>query len=561
MKFNLRQSVATRISLGYLLIIVFGAITTLLSIIIINKNQNYDAEISDGYFPYSLMLKEFSGINLESKRLINNWVYQPNKKEKNQLQFLSDSTYPAFKKDLLKSVSKIESPVLGDSTKKLLASFEVILNYQQSIMQKLSADSLYSNDVIVDECINNLEINILPQITTFNNQLNSVQQLENNELNQIQEKKKKASSLLTFMFTGTTLLFLVLAIVFSVYSTSSIVKPIIQLTHTMNEMAKGKIITLHVADNKDEIGQMTNSINQMAEGLQKKSLFAEQIGHGNYDASFEVLSDEDTLGQSILMMRSNLKLAAETEKQRSWANIGIAQISEILRDKLSSEELYHKILSYIVKYLQASQGGLFIVGENSKHEKILQLKACYAYERKKFLEKEIDLGEGLIGQCYLEKQTIFLTDCPEEYVNIVSGTGAANPRCISIVPLISNEVVFGILELASFKVFEPYQIEFLEKISENLASGISNNITNEKTQMLLKASIEQSEALRSQEEEMRQNLEEMAATQEEMARKEQIMQQLLEETKLKENEMKIISNAHQEEVEKLRAELAQLKMK
>jgi gas vesicle protein len=89
-----------------------------------------------------------------------------------------------------------------------------------------------------------------------------------------------------------------------------------------------------------------------------------------------------------------------------------------------------------------------------------------------------------------------------------------------IIPLILNEAVEGVMEFASFYLYEDHQIAFLKRVGENIASYIFNYKSNEKTRQLLKQSQEHSEQMRAQEEEMRQNLEELSATQEQMARKE-----------------------------------------
>lgn len=150
----------------------------------------------------------------------------------------------------------------------------------------------------------------------------------------------------------------------------------------------------------------------------------------------------------------------------------------------------------------------------------LHLMSCFAYERKKFLEKSIEIKEGLLGQCFLEGQTIFMTDVPQEYIKIKSGLGDAPPGCLLIVPLKVNESIYGVIEVASFHKMEQYQIEFIEKLAENIAAAISSIQINERTKMLLQSTQQQAEEMRSQEEEMKQNMEELSATQEEMGRKE-----------------------------------------
>lgn len=231
----------------------------------------------------------------------------------------------------------------------------------------------------------------------------------------------------------------------------------------------------------------------------------------------------EQLSQSQLKLNDYIKEvenAHEEEKKRKWASDGLAELATLVRNNASSSsDFFDKIASFMTKYLQANQSAIFVVDE-LQGKTVLELKACYAYDRKKFLQKTIIPGEGLVGQCYLEGEYTYLSKVPNNYVHITSGLGEATPRALLIAPIKVNDATEGVFEIASFKNFETHQIEFILKACESLASVISNVKINERTKELLEQSQTYAEQMRAQEEEMRQNLEELMATQEEMQRKE-----------------------------------------
>ena len=202
-----------------------------------------------------------------------------------------------------------------------------------------------------------------------------------------------------------------------------------------------------------------------------------------------------------------------------------------------------------MNYVGANQGGLFIM-EEGDDEKILELKAMFAYSRQKFNEKRIELGVGLIGQVALEKKTRYMTEIPNSYLEITSGLGGSNAKNIIIIPLQIDEKIFGVIEIASFKEILEHQREFLEKAAGTIASSISGLQSAIKTQELLEKSQQQAEEMAAQEEEMRQNMEELQATQEESERKNQQIEDFLEESKNKEDETaKLLEEAYERQSE------------
>ncbi len=214
-----------------------------------------------------------------------------------------------------------------------------------------------------------------------------------------------------------------------------------------------------------------------------------------------------------------IKMVRAQEEKQNWISKGIADISEILRQD-NDGDIKDEIITAIVKYLDANQGCMFMVNDTDADDVHLEMSACYAYDRKKFLSKRVESGQGLIGQCYLEKETIKLKNVPKDFVNITSGLGEDVPSFVVIVPIMHDTKVVGVMEFALFHDLEDYQIEFLEKLGHNIASFFLSNSMNIKTKELLNQSQMQMEQLRAQEEEMRQNMEELQATQEEMQRKE-----------------------------------------
>lgn len=256
--------------------------------------------------------------------------------------------------------------------------------------------------------------------------------------------------------------------------------------------------------------------------------YARQIASGDYSVINNAKDIEDELGKSLVEMSTNLKTAEIEDRKRNWSMIGLSKLSEIIRVSNNDlKELSNELIVFLVKYLEANQGGLFVINDNNPSHKYLELVSCYAFERRKYLEKRIELDEGLLGQAVQENDLIYLTEIPDDYVKITSGLGTATPTCLVIVPLKTEIAVIGAIEIASFKTLDTHEREFLSKASESIAASLISSRINDNTSKLLYESQQLTEQLKQQEEEVRQNMEEMQATQEEMVRKEQEINKLL----------------------------------
>ena len=336
--------------------------------------------------------------------------------------------------------------------------------------------------------------------------------------------------LLGVLFLIQLLIAIYLAITFANISTKSIVVIKDAITELSNGAFPDKILT----ENLDEIGQASMSFNNLIDRITVASDFAQKIGEGDLTISYDEKFNNDVLAQSLQSMHYQLKLVSEENEKRNWINEGLAKFVDLTRDTSDIQRFYNVILSNIVRYIGANQGYLYLLNNDSENieDQYMEIKGIYAYGKEKFINEEnnkVKYQEGLIGQVWFDMESLFYTEIPQDYITITSGMGYANPSCIFISPLIVNEEIVGVLEIASFEVLEKHKIEFVNKIAESIASTITTVKTNEKTIKLLEQSQLLTADLREQEEEIRQNMEEMNATNEEMNRKERSMNHRIKE--------------------------------
>lgn len=300
---------------------------------------------------------------------------------------------------------------------------------------------------------------------------------------------------------------------------------------------------------EDELGRIADAINLLFENLENASVFIKNIEEGNLDVEYKLMGEQevhqDRLGNALLDMRNKMKEDAEEKRQRTWISEGLAQFAKIFQNKRESENYTYLIISNLVKYMSANQGALFVLGIESKegNDEYLEMAAAYAFEKRKYFDKKIYKGEGVIGEVFQEGSTVHLTEVPEDFVNITSGLGDANPKSILLVPLHLNQEIYGVLELASFDKFAPYQIEFVELLGEAIASSFANQRTTIRTQHLLQESLAMSKQLQSQESEMKKNLSNLEKAQLEAQEQRSIVQKQIEEERKKTEEL---ANTQQE---------------
>ncbi len=309
-------------------------------------------------------------------------------------------------------------------------------------------------------------------------------------------------------------------------------------------LVRGVVPDYKLEEDNSDIGQLNRKINQTATNFQHLTEFSHKIAQGEYDSEVGVEAVEGSMAKSLLELRNRLSTTQAEEKkrrledeQRNWTTQGLAKFGDIMRhfnENITS--LSDEVIKNLVHYINASQGGLFILDDTDAKHVFLEMLSAFAYDRKKFLTKRIPLGDGLVGVCALEKNTLYITDVPPDYMAIESGLGDSRPKCLLMVPLKSEDTILGVIELASFNLLKPHEIQFVEKLGDSIASTLSSLRNNARTAELLQESQKKSDELALREQELHKAMAEMTNARDESQRREAEMSGILsavDETLLK----------------------------
>jgi hypothetical protein len=261
------------------------------------------------------------------------------------------------------------------------------------------------------------------------------------------------------------------------------------------------------------------------------------------------------LNEKMVMQKQEIRIREREEKEFNWYMSGLAKFSDLMyRHKDNIETLSAKLLSALVKYMDAQQGGIFLLNDEDESNLFLELTASYAFSSEQLDRKETAIGEGLPGTCFKDSEILHVKDLPPSYTLIKSGLGEETPAELLLIPLKMDKTVIGVLELAFFKKIKTNKIDFLKKLAENITSVISTTRAQEKAERVISQMNEQTTTMTENEEILRQNIEELESTQEEASRREDELITLAEESASREEQL-------QYEVEQLKEQLKVSKQK
>ncbi len=255
---------------------------------------------------------------------------------------------------------------------------------------------------------------------------------------------------------------------------------------------------------------LTDNVNQLAANLttQVRAIaeVATAVTKGDLtrsitvEAQGEVAALKDTINEMI----RNLRDTTQKNTEQDWLKTNLAKFSRMLQGQKDLLTVGRLILSELAPVVGAQQGVFYTMDTAKNDEPMLKLLASYAYKERKNIDNRFKLGEGLVGQCALEKEKILLTAVPTDYIKITSGLGEAKPANIIVLPIVFEGQVKAVMELASFDRFNPTHEQFLDQLTESIGIVLNTIEANMRTEDLLKQSQSLARELQSQQEELQQ---------------------------------------------------------
>lgn len=253
---------------------------------------------------------------------------------------------------------------------------------------------------------------------------------------------------------------------------------------------------------------LTDNVNELAATLttQLRAIaeVAIAVTKGDLTRSIAVEAEGEVaiLKDNINQMIANLRETTQKNTQQDWLKTNLARFTRMLQGQRDLETVSRLILSELAPLVFAQHGAFYLLEASDTPAPYLKLLSTYAYQKRKRLANRFQIGEGLVGQCALEKERILLTEAPPDYIKIGSGLGEASPLDVVVLPVLFEGQVTAVIELASFQRFNSIHITFLDQLTESIAIVLNTIAASMRTEELLKQSQSLAEELQSQQSEL-----------------------------------------------------------
>jgi HAMP domain-containing protein/signal transduction histidine kinase/CheY-like chemotaxis protein len=248
---------------------------------------------------------------------------------------------------------------------------------------------------------------------------------------------------------------------------------------------------------------LTANVNQLADNLttQVRAIadVATAVTKGDLTRSIAVEAQGEVaeLKDNINEMIRNLRDTTRKNTEQDWLKTNLAKFSRMLQGQRDLAAVSQLILSDLAPLVNAHHGAFYVV-DTAGEDQVLKLLASYAFQERKKVARVFRFGEGLAGQCAVERRMLVLHEVPRSYIRISSGLGDAPPRSLAILPVLFEGEIKAVLELATFDEFDQIRLTFLEQLAETIGIVLNTIEANMRTEELLKQSQALTENLQKQ---------------------------------------------------------------
>ena len=303
----------------------------------------------------------------------------------------------------------------------------------------------------------------------------------------------------------------------------------------------------------------TRVSNRIVRPILQLSRFVKRVAGGRFDREIEIKTQNEIgeLAENANRMLRGLREMTATNEMQDWFKTGQARLNDRMREDQDPAGLGRGIITFLAEYLDARIGAMYVVDDNHR----LNLLGSYAFGRRKNLSNVFEFGEGLVGQAALERESITLTNVPDDYIAVSSSLGERPPRNILVFPFLREDEVKGVIELGTFREFTPRDTEFLNQVSLGIAISVESAQSRGRVQRLLEQTQAQAEELEAQQEELRQNNEELEEQAEALRMSEFRLKDQQEELRQTNEELEEKSGALEEQAAKLEEQKGNIEKK
>ena len=239
------------------------------------------------------------------------------------------------------------------------------------------------------------------------------------------------------------------------------------------QLAQGKLIQAHQCNTGDELSETFIALNLLNKRIEEATSFTRKIvdNNNNEDISYDAAFKKGVLEEALIHMKDALIEASREKHKTNWVDKSLAKFIEIFNQNTDIQALSQQTISTLSKHLKAQQGAIYMLNDKSVQSE-LELKGAYGCSIAKIKQSKVLPGEGLVGQAFKQGKTIYLEKLPEQYSLVKTGLVEMAPQVLLIIPVKLNQQVIGVIELLTFESFEKHHLDFLDKLTEYMATFI-----------------------------------------------------------------------------------------